>query len=87
MEIGEDITFGGQTGVKGYDPSAILISGKIKLLWYLFVSCYYIFLFERVLIIHMAYKVFQEYINIVSLSICPCVSLFICPSVCPFVNF
>ena len=24
------------------------------------VSCYYIFLFEKVLIIHMAYKVFKE---------------------------
>ena len=46
----------------------------------------YIFLFERVSIIHKAYKVFQEYINLVSLSIWPFVSLFACPSVRPLVN-
>ena len=48
------------------------------------VSCYYIFLFETVLIIHMAYKVFQEYIYLVCLSIWLFVSLFVCPSVRPF---
>ena len=36
--------------------------------------------------IHMAYKVFQEYIKLVSLSIWPFVNLFVRPSVRPFVN-
>ena len=53
----------------------------------MFGSCYYIFLFETVLIIHMAYKVFQEYIYLVCLSILPFVSFFFRPSVPPFVNF
>ena len=46
----------------------------------------YSFLFERVLIIHMAYKVCQKYNNLVLLSIWSFVSLFIRLSVSPFVQ-
>ena len=40
----------------------------------MFVSCYNIFIFERVLIIPMAYKVFQEYKNLVSVHLAVCKS-------------
>ena len=86
-EIGEGIIFGD----KGYGPLSHSDTRKITLSWYMFVvvvaSCDYVFLFERILIMHIAHKVFQEYINLVSLSIWPFVSLFVCPSICPFVNF
>ena len=58
-----DITFGDRMGSNvmtlkpfSYQENYIVV--------YMFESCYYIFLFERVLIIHVAYKVFQEYINL-----------------------
>ena len=76
-----DITFGDKMG------SEVILIPKIILSRYMFVSCYYIFLYERVLIIHMAYKVFQECIHLVSLYIWPFLSLFVRPSVRPFVNF
>ena len=83
-----DITFRDKIGIKGYDPKAVLIPGKLHFRGIcLYPVKIYSFLFERVLIIHMAYKVFQEYINLVSPSIWLFVSLFIRPSVHPFVNF
>ena len=47
MEIGDTHYKWGQMV-----PQAILIPGKLHC--YMYESCYYIFLFERVLIIHMA---------------------------------
>ena len=81
-----DITFGDKMGSKvmslkpfSYQENYIDV--------HMFESCYKIFLFERVLIIHMAYKVFQKYINLVCLFIWPFVSLFVRPYVRLFVNF
>ena len=48
-----------QNGVQKLCPLSYFHTEKITLSWCMFVSCYCIFLFETVLIIHMAYKVFQ----------------------------
>ena len=56
--------------------------------WCMFVSCYYIFLFETVLIIHMAYKVFQKYIFSLSVHLFVCKSFrsSVCSSICQLLD-
>ena len=77
----------GQNGVRGYDPLAILIPEKNLTLCTCLNYVINIFLFEWILIIHMAYKRFQRYTNFVPLSVWPFICLFVHPSVCPLVNF
>ena len=84
-----NITFGDKMGSKVMTLKPF-ITRKLHCRGICFVSCYYIFLFERVYIIHMAYKVFHEYISVVSLSIWPFVSLLfvhVRPPARPFVYF
>ena len=70
-------------------PLAILIPEKLHCHGkYLYTYIYiFFFFFERVVIIHVAYKVFQDYIKLVSPFIWPFVSPYVRPSVRPFVNF
>ena len=54
IEIGDRHYIFGENEAKGYDLQVILIP-KNYIVVYMFESCYYIFLFEWLLIIHMAY--------------------------------
>lgn len=86
IDIGDTHYIWGQNGVNRYYPEAIFLPGKLHCLGTILYHVI-IFLYERVLIIHMAYQVFQEHIILVSLCIWPFVSLLVHPSVHPFVNF
>ena len=83
-----DIAFGDKMGSK-----VMTLKPFSYLSWYIShshtcrVLLLYYFHFERVLIMRVTYKVFQEYMNLVSFSVWPFVSLSIRPSVRPFVNF
>ena len=82
-----DITFGDKMGSKVI-PLNHSHTKKITLSWCMFVSWYYIFLFETVLIIHMAYKVFQEYIFSLSVHLFVCKSFrsSVCSSICQLLD-
>ena len=86
MEIGDRHVIWGQNGVKGYDPQAILITGKLH--------CHGICLYPVIILFFL--KGFKLYIwhtkyfrskCLVSLSIWPFVNLFVRPPVRPFVYF
>ena len=79
------MTFGDKMGSKVMTLKSFSYQENYIVVVYVCILLLYSFS-ERVLIIHMASKVFQGYINLVPLPIWPFVSLFVRPSVYPFVN-
>ena len=80
-----DITLGDKMGSEVMTLQPLSYQENNIVVVYICILLLY-FPFGRVLIIHIAYKVCLEYINLVSLSIWPFVSLFICPSICQLLD-
>ena len=87
LKLVTDIRFGDKLGSKVMSLKPFSYQENYIVVVYVCNLLLYFFLFEWVLIIHMAYKVSQKYINLVSLSIWPFASLFVRSSVRLFLNF
>ena len=86
MEIGDRHYIWGQNGSKFMTHKPFSYQENYIVMVYVCILLLYFFLFERGLITHMAYKVFQEYKFSRSV-FWQFVSLLVRPSVRPFVNF